>query len=419
MDDETQQNDARFLKLLDRHFSTGFDESVIRYFPGILCNLQGLRMKCFMAQDPAMLKRAGFTIYDNGTCIEFHKLLITTLLGYASNLHVQRHNQGEMHGEVFNYLYLLWAITESRAFRLHMNILARADKLTLPKYELFDNEYVSFAEDHGLSWVLEREGAKGNEKGKGWNRNGKGKREGEGGEQAEQGQGQEALATMAKENMAEAEENEDPNDEDADLKAITYQGAIQSHQSTKRQNLGAANWGAMESHGQIIKRQNLGAAYRRYVTIHVAAFGAVLILRRYCAVRSQDPETMNTAFQAPCIAVQKSEGLGVSWSGITRLLQRLAVQNSSDENDAIQKRKVEFEDVIRKVATESVPSSCPAFKQFRRLLDGGSAERVWPIKAAVHCEVALAAILKYGTVLLPGMKNDKLHEQIMVREVLS
>jgi hypothetical protein len=77
-----------------------------------------------------------FTIYHSHTCVEFHKLLLVTLVGHAQALtsleqaSVERRASYANH--VFMFAMLLFFLTESRAFSLHMAVLANAKLLQLP-----------------------------------------------------------------------------------------------------------------------------------------------------------------------------------------------------------------------------------------------------------------------------------------------
>jgi hypothetical protein len=51
------------------------------------------------------------------------------------------------------------------------------------------------------------------------------------------------------------------------------------------------------------------------------------------------------------------------------------------------------------------------FKTFRRLIDGPKTTIPWKLDATVHCEVALASLLKFGEVVI-GESNGGLRGSI-------
>jgi hypothetical protein len=123
-------------------------------------------------------------------------------------------------------------------------------------------------------------------------------------------------------------------------------------------------------------------------------------------------------FTAPVIAIKQVNGKGASWLGITMLLKDLAAeQNPSGKDEDIENQKVEYEEALRAIITTTDGNSL-AFKQFRRLIDGGSPETLQEIKAVVHCEIVLAAMLKFGQVLPAGMLTDRLRKILAVSSCL-
>ena len=91
-----------------------------------------------------LLAKLYVKIYDQTTCVEFHKLLIATLIAYAKK-----------HGGDIRAVYicslLLWELTKSKAFQHHMSVLANAELLQLPRIDNLE-VYLSFARDQSIPW---------------------------------------------------------------------------------------------------------------------------------------------------------------------------------------------------------------------------------------------------------------------------
>jgi hypothetical protein len=172
----------------------------------------------------------------------------------------------------------------------------------------------------------------------------------------------------------------------------------------------------MESHGQQIKAKDLGTAYRRYIGLQVSHFGAASMLAKFSEHLAGDPS--GTSFTVPVIAIKQIRGRGASWMGITNVLKDLAAgQSPSGEDEDIENRKVKYEQALREII-KTTSGDSPAFKQFRRLIDGGSSKTLHEIKAVVHCEIVLAALLKFGEVLPADMLTDRLRKILVVRSCL-
>jgi hypothetical protein len=83
-------------------------------------------------------------IYDQTTCVKFHKLLIATLIGYMRSFIPDPRSKVVHIWAVYNYSLLLWELTKSKAFQHYMSVLANAKLLQLPRIDNLQ-AYLSFA----------------------------------------------------------------------------------------------------------------------------------------------------------------------------------------------------------------------------------------------------------------------------------
>lgn len=386
------RTDRVLLQQLRGYFSANFNADIIAHHPRKLQNFHSLQAKFFLTEHSATMNEEKFSIYDQSTCVGFHNLLIATLIGYARSLQ----NMGPDNiGIVYAFAALLWQIKESRAFRLHIAILSRAEHLPLPTYADL-HKYLSFGLAHAFSWInwkaKENLEALGMGKGKG---KGMGKRNGDGMEQGASMmdvEGDDAETEDAETEDTETEDAEAEDAEDVESAAIASQATV------------------TDSHEQLIKGRNLGTAIRRYIGVQVSHFGAASLLRTYARHLSKVDPT-GPEFRAPLIAINHIGG-EVSWSGITQMVKGLVVEQNPDATvKDIQEQQAELERVIRVVAKAGTSS---VHKLFRKLIDGGPPQTV-KVSGAVHCEVALAAMLKFGKMLPKGTLTDSLHAQLAVR----
>ena len=396
------RSDGLLVKYLADFFSpeSGIYENILRSYPGRLANLHGLKQKLWIAQSITEMQSPKLTIYDESSCTDFHKFLVAILIAYAKSLHTL-YSKGKKKepsvvdslNDFHRYAVLLYIVTESRAFRLHIGVLAHSRHLSLPQYHNI-NEYQSFGAAQELGWITgngsgamgktakaERKG-KGNERGneeekKKWQGNNEGGREEE----------------ARRMNPAALSEVQDAEAEDAEAEdaAVSSVGIVKQ-----------------------MTADDLGTAYRKYIGIQVAHFGAATMLKRYSRHLSRtDPAS---TFEAPFITVKRLQGK-ISWSRVTQLLKDLAVdENTSGEIEDSERRWRQYEKVIWDIATLA-PSA--ASKLFRKLIDGsgGSCDDAdAEVMGAVHCELALAIILKFGKMLpTTDILTDHLRELLAVR----
>jgi hypothetical protein len=383
--------------------------------PFIIDNYPGGRESMSLSTLSAKLSAREVNIYDGTTCVEFHKLLIATLIGYAKSLRIVDPQTKAVHAvtAVYGYALLLWELTKSGAFRHHMALLADAKLLNLPRYDDL-GAYLSFAGEYGVPWddktdkaskIAEAE-AKAtamrkviaatrramSKIGLGWpKRNGRGNGEGEGEGEKEGEELPEATPTPT--NAIDDADTEEGNAEKIESQAIASQ--------------------VMESHGQQTKAKNLEVAYRRYVGMHVSYFGAASILSQFSEYLAAQ-ELGEAPFAARIINTEQRRGQ-VSLHGIIELLKRLAAEQSPSGQKDIEDRAKKYEEVVRAVA--HTPGISSAYAQVRKLFDGsgGSPQKLHNLMGAVHCETELAGLLRFGKMLPASMLTGSLREVLQVR----
>jgi hypothetical protein len=121
--------------------------------------ISNLEVSCLQAQlYPDQVHQPAYTIYNDKTCVKFHKLLVATLLAYANALtklnstschNSQNHASAGYVMSVFNFARLLLLIADSWALQLHLAILERAQHLPAPKLADFSC-YSLFAQSFNL-----------------------------------------------------------------------------------------------------------------------------------------------------------------------------------------------------------------------------------------------------------------------------
>jgi hypothetical protein len=214
-----------------------------------------------------------FTIYDGTTCVEFHKLLLAILTGYGKNLcelnsATNDHGRAVYSVSIFYFALLLQALTQSRAFRLHLAILNLGEHLRVPVVEHI-LEYQSFAAKHGL--ICHDVGKKRPKvKGKAQTESG-GNREGE-----------------TEDRRDETDQATAPDDENEDIEV------------------------------------DLATLYRRRIRKHVTHFGALQILESYCERRP----ALLPDFQVPVIAV-RLQPCTLTWQGIDERFKELSLNEDA------------------------------------------------------------------------------------------
>lgn len=100
-----------------------------------------------------------YSIYNEDTCVEFHHLLVAVLMSCAMALTNLKEYDGCSVADrrkwlplVHNFTCLLWNIVESRAFRIHLQVIN--DLLLIPSAESQSiSTYAIFAKLHGLHFI--------------------------------------------------------------------------------------------------------------------------------------------------------------------------------------------------------------------------------------------------------------------------
>jgi len=98
-----------------------------------------------------------YTIYNEDTCVDFHKFIVAVLMSYATGLkHLHEGcslaNQKKWLPLVHNLKCLLWQTVESRAFRTHLEVIN--DLLVIPSTDPQSiSNYQIFADRHGLNFI--------------------------------------------------------------------------------------------------------------------------------------------------------------------------------------------------------------------------------------------------------------------------
>jgi hypothetical protein len=106
-------------------------------------------------QKAAAQAESAYTIYNQATCVEFHRLLIAVLMGYVKALAMLKDCSSAKDCRVWSPLVhsfarLLWQVVGSRAFHLHLEVIA--DLLTIPSYRSVYT-YETFAISQGLHFA--------------------------------------------------------------------------------------------------------------------------------------------------------------------------------------------------------------------------------------------------------------------------
>lgn len=246
-------------------------------FPNILNNLFNLEIACLRAKLYPEKSDKPFTIYHTHTCVEFHKLLLVALVGHAQALtsleqaSVERRASCANH--VFMFAMLLFFLTESRAFSLHMAVLANAKLLQLP-----DIRKLAEVRGFAKTWKIAADKFVGNIGTMG-DRTAVAEEKADGGDVED----------------VQAEDAEDEDDEDVDDSAE-----------------GRHEFDPM----------SLAAAYRRRIAMSVTHFGACHILEQYC-LKLQGPPPQ---FKASLIIVDKGKQKAqVTWVRMKEVMDGLGL----------------------------------------------------------------------------------------------
>jgi hypothetical protein len=132
------------------HYQMVDKYKAVKHINNLICNLE-----------IANTTNSTFRVYNETTCVEFHHLLLSLLLGYGRALyrlnsaHPNRNDREdnrtpdnremELRDAVCNYAHFLWRIETSQLYQYHLVVLAEGGWLKLPD-PLYADAYTRYAE---------------------------------------------------------------------------------------------------------------------------------------------------------------------------------------------------------------------------------------------------------------------------------
>lgn len=280
----------------------------------------------------------------------------------------------------------MYVLTESQAFRLHLDTLAKAKHLHLPDINKL-HAYKAFTQAHQLPFVEDRKKPKSEQTT--WTRT------------CTAAQALKAAGIHVGENqkaefvkiVTEDKDHRKVESGEAENEDNEISRARSGEAETEDDEIGEAEL-------QVEPQEDLATVFRRRIGMHVTHFGATMLVVNFCTRRADRSTTFEVPLMVPHVANERP-GRHITWEGIGNVLRQLCM------DPQLMKKAIE----LIEFAVEHLPVSEPLVSTFRKLLWQHNKVAVHGKK---HCEVVLATILKYREAMFRGWADDKLFGLIQV-----